>query len=363
MTGMWINTGTGWKPSSPQPFTAERVLHTMIEENPQLLPLAGSPNVTVLGSEVQLGSGYADILAIESTGRPVIIEIKLASNQEARRAIISQIMSYAAFLQGLDVTTLEQVIIRPHLARTDYGSILEAVQAQDQEGSVDTATFPTFLQNCLDQGSFRLVLVLDDVSPELERIVGYLDTITVQALTIDLIAIRVHEVNGAQIALPQRITPDMKATIPQAVRMPQRTPKTQGSLTDGVHAFRESTENITGHNREVFDKLIEWAQLLETLPDVRLSSFGGIGRHTLLPRIMPDNAGLVTIWNENQQPYITVFRSVFERRAPNSISAVEQAISPINIGQGNTIRDLNPEVFEALTDAYREATGATNTDG
>lgn len=38
------------------------------------------------GSEVRLGSGYADLLAVETGGRPVLIEVKLAYNAEARRA-------------------------------------------------------------------------------------------------------------------------------------------------------------------------------------------------------------------------------------------------------------------------------------
>ena len=42
------------------------------------------------------------------------------------------------------------------------------------------------------------------------------------------------------------------------------------------------------------------------------SPFTGIEgkRITLLPRILPDNAGLVTIWNDNLRPYISVWRSV-----------------------------------------------------
>ena len=88
----------GWQLGSPQAFQDEATLHRLIEENPQLLPLAGSPRLTILGSEIQLGTGYADILAVESSGRPTIIEVKLASNPEARRAIVSQVLAYAAFL-------------------------------------------------------------------------------------------------------------------------------------------------------------------------------------------------------------------------------------------------------------------------
>lgn len=41
----------------------------------RMLPLAGSPQLTVLGREVRLGSGCADFIAVESTGRLAIIEV------------------------------------------------------------------------------------------------------------------------------------------------------------------------------------------------------------------------------------------------------------------------------------------------
>ena len=109
----------------------------------------------VLGSEVGLGNGYADILAVEPSGRPALIEVKLARNPAARREIVSQVIAYAAFLRGMNVEGLEQGPLRRSLAVAGYGSILKAVQAQDQEGAVDPDTFTTSLQEYLDQGSFR----------------------------------------------------------------------------------------------------------------------------------------------------------------------------------------------------------------
>ena len=50
----------------------------------------------------------------------------------------------------------------------------------------------------------------------------------------------------------------------------------------------------------MFDELIAWAERLALLPNVRLHTSSGTEHYTLLPRIMPDNAGLVTIWNDNQ---------------------------------------------------------------
>ena len=57
MTGIWTNTGEGWQLGYPQVFQEEATLHKLIEENPQLLPLAGSPRLTILGSEIKLGTG------------------------------------------------------------------------------------------------------------------------------------------------------------------------------------------------------------------------------------------------------------------------------------------------------------------
>ncbi len=354
MSGIWTNTGEGWKLGSPQAFQDEATLHILIEKNPQLLPLAGSPRLTVLGSEIQLGTGYADILAVESSGRPTIVEVKLANNPEARRAIVSQVIAYAAFLRGLDIKSLEQGPLRRPLADAGYGSILEAVQAQDQEGAVDALSFTNSLQEFLDQGIFRLVLVLDEVSAELARIVAYLDTMTVEGLTIDLMTLKVYEVNGARVALPQRVSPDNSATTPLSTPVRSRLAGSSGILLDGPNAFRASIETVTGENRTMFDELIAWAERLASLPNVRLFTYSGAERYTLLPRIMPGNAGLVTIWNDHHQPYITVWRSVFERLAPNSIEPVEQVIAPTKIGRGNTVYNITPRVLDALTKAYQE---------
>src|SRR5229473_6849888 len=123
MTAIWQNDGSRWHLLSPTGFPNEATLHTLVEQAPHLLPLAGTPRLIVLGREVQLGSGYADLVAIEPSGRVAIIEIKLARNEEARRAIITQVLAYAAYLWGLDQTTLEQNVLNQHLQRRGYKSL------------------------------------------------------------------------------------------------------------------------------------------------------------------------------------------------------------------------------------------------
>ena len=365
MAGIWIHSGTdeaGWTLGAPRSFPDEKTLHKLIAENPQLLPLAGSPQLTILGSEVPLGTGYADILAVEPSGRPAIIEVKLAKNSEARRAIVVQVLAYAAFLQGLTVENLEQMNLQTHLSKAGYGSILEAVQANDQDGEVDADSFSARLQEFLDHGNFRLVLVLDDTSDELERILAYLDAMTIQALTVDLITMRVYEVNGAQIALPQPVVLDLNATRAQIESRGSKPtgprPTTQKPVrSEGSEAFRDSIAAASGENRAEYDKLIAWAEEVAKLPGVRLVS--SIGRRSSLkPIIPPDTGGIVNIscFSPDRPPVFRGEHVVFARLAPKSLGDIKQKFPSVKIGGGNSV-PTSDDFLDALTAAYREAAG------
>ena len=81
MTSIWsTDPEGGWKLLPTVGFPDEATLHTLVEQTPQLLPLAGSPRLSIVGREVRLGTGSADLVAVEPSGRLVIIEVKLANN-------------------------------------------------------------------------------------------------------------------------------------------------------------------------------------------------------------------------------------------------------------------------------------------
>jgi hypothetical protein len=84
----------------------------------------------------------------------------------------------------------------------------------------------------------------------------------------------------------------------------------------------------------------------------------GTGRFTLRPKIVPDDRGLIVIWNEDEQPTLTVYRSVLERLAPNSVQRVERAIGrPFRTKAVLKVVDISSQVLEALTAAYQESSG------
>jgi RecB family endonuclease NucS len=89
MPGVWAKDGNDrWRPLTATGFVSEADLHSLIEQTPAMLPLAGTPTLAVVGKEVNCGRERADLLAIEiDTGRPVIIEVKLAANTDRRQAL------------------------------------------------------------------------------------------------------------------------------------------------------------------------------------------------------------------------------------------------------------------------------------
>jgi hypothetical protein len=237
-----------------------------------MLPLAGSPQLTVLGREVRLGNGFADLIAVESTGRPVVIEVKLAGNAESRRAVVAQVLSYAGYLQGLDPEQLEsQVLGRP---------VLAAVQAGDQQHLVDAEDFRDGLARSLAEGGFRLIIVLDSAPDELVQVVGYLQSVT-DMVDVDLVTVSAYTVAGSQVLVPQRIDPGRRR---RELSDAQVTARQAGTLYRGSDEFRAVIADLPPARRDVLGRLADWADSLERAGLVKLATYRGKDSiTTLLP--------------------------------------------------------------------------------
>jgi hypothetical protein len=346
MTAIWgSRPGGQWHALDPVSYQAEAELHDMVEDAPQMLPLAGSPRLTVLGREVRLGTGYADLLAVESAGRLVIIEVKLAGNAESRRAVVAQVLSYAGYLQGPDPEQLETQILGK--------SVLGTVQASDQLYAVDAEDFRDGLTRSLAEGSFRLVIVLDSAPDELVQ-VGYLQSLT-DKIDIDLVTVSAYDVAGSQVLVPQRIEPGRRS---REMSDSQVAARQAGVLHPGSAEFRAVIADLPPAQQAPLIRLADWADTLEQAGLVKLATFRGKSGQmtTLLPRLGADNAGLVTIYCDGGSAYLQFFRSVFERRAPRSLPEVEASLGA-EVRRGNTTRQINDTLLAALTTAYREAAG------
>jgi hypothetical protein len=279
--------------------------------------------------------------------------VKLAGNAESRRAVVAQVLSYAGYLQGLDVGQLESEILARQPAAA--ASVLAAVEADDQQHAVDPTAFREGLARSLAEGGFRLVIVLDSAPDELAQVVGYLQSVT-EKIDIDLVTVTAYDVGGSQVLVPQRVDPGRRA---RELSDAQVDARQSGTLSPGSAEFRAAIADAPTSLRETLGRLADWADALDREGLVKLVSFRG--RQvitTLLPRLAADNAGLVSIAIDNRTSYMQFWRSVFERRAPQSIAAV-QAVLGAELRQGNSTHSFPEPLLEAIAQAYREAAGHT----
>jgi hypothetical protein len=346
MTAIWREHESGWEVLPPAGFSDEATLHGLIEQAPQLLPLAGSPQLIILGREVQLGTNSADLIAIEPSGRLVIIEIKLARNAESRRAVVAQVLTYAAFLDRIDLDVLQRDVLGKHLQRIGFKTLADVVQENDQSGGFDRENFERELQGSLRDGRFRLVIVLDDAPGELARLVGYLGRVS-EKLIIDLVTVSSYDVDHSQILVPQRIEPERVESVPSESHTIGRS-----SSYRGADDFLAGIADRPEEERPGLQHLADWALSLERQGLAQLSTTTGITRNTLRVLLPGRDSGMVSISSACE---MWLFRSVFERFAPEALSKLEAAIAPRRVAQGNTIRDISDDVLGALADAYREA--------
>lgn len=355
MSAIWRRESDEWRPLLPSSFANEEALHDLVEEAPHLLPLSGDPSLVVVGREVALGSGYADLVAVEADGRLSVIEIKLRRNAEARRAVVAQVLMYAAFLKGVDPRSLERDILASHIARRPFASLADAAREVDQTGAFDEADFAAALEESLATGGFRLVLVLDEAPAELVQLVGYLESISAGVI-LDLITVSTYQVGDEQILVPQRVDPEHAPEAP-LTRTPtssvRRSRSGRPTPLNGSDQFAQAVRRTEGSTREALQQLLSWAEELERRQLATLKSVLGDDRQILLAWLPGEKAGLVSAWNDNGAS-ISLWRSVFARHAWDQIEPIEQ-LTGMPMGQGSTIRDPPQELLSLLTAAYEQA--------
>ena len=356
--GIWTEGDEGWRLSRPDGFPDEATLHRLIEQNPDMLPLAGAPRLVILGSEVGLGPGSADLLGVEASGRPVIIEIKLARNDESRRAVVAQILAYAAYLHGMTQAQLEDRL-RESLEDNGHATILDAVTASDKEGTFDQDEFTATLDDHLKEGLFRLVFVLDDVPQELMMLVAYLDNVA-EKLIIDLVAVGAFDVNGTPVMIPQRVVPERHKAVAEQTRRTERG-RSQPARYPGADKFEELFEDAPEENRDTIESVLNWARDLERRSLAKLLTSIGRSNKTLRPVVPGDGASLVTIWLDGKGVLFTCPQSVLERLAPDLIDKVP-ALSP-NEDWTIPFSHITEDVLSVLTEAYEQAAKYPNDEG
>jgi hypothetical protein len=154
-----------------------------------------------------------------------------------------------------------------------------------------------------------------------------------------------------RVPVPQRAEPERRR--PEAT--PAASPSKTGYSTPGADDFLAVILTAPADQQLFLRSLAVWAMALEDRGLARVITYHGkAGITTLLPRL-PEGAGFVSIYKDTRSSYLQLWRSVFERRAPRSLNAVEAAVGGPGVRQGNVVYEVSDELLAALTAAYEEA--------
>jgi hypothetical protein len=173
-----------WEEVPGASYKNEEELRQLLVDSPNILPIEELPGLdttvqVTVGREAPLGSGYVDVLWIDTEGQLTVVEVKLRKNPEVRREVVAQAVSYAAFLEGMARDDFERNIVRPYLEGAhdsdELNGDLPDVIANLSESDVDGPGFWSGLDASLINGFIRVLIVVDEAHPQLRRTISYLN--------------------------------------------------------------------------------------------------------------------------------------------------------------------------------------------
>jgi hypothetical protein len=157
--GVWRLDAAGPRRLAPTPLANEARLEKIIESDPSILGLGP---LLVVGRQVATAYGkYIDLLALDAEGNVAVVELK---RDRTPRDVVAQALDYGSWIVDLGY----EEIVEIHAAYTDEGDLSDAF----------TETFGQVLPEELN-ASHQLVVVASELDPSTERIVGYLERLSV----------------------------------------------------------------------------------------------------------------------------------------------------------------------------------------
>ena len=188
--------GNTWSPATRKQFDQEYQLRDLLLKTPELVEVLDGSKL-VLTKEAGLSGGTsADLLGVTSDGDILIVEAKLARNYEIRRKVIGQIFEYAARLWQTDYATFNDYFEKSH-----GQSLLKKFAATYEH--FDAEIFRSNVDSNLRQGRFHLLIAVDDMSDDLNKILTYISS-RGDSVRLEALEVHVFQQGDVEILVPQR---------------------------------------------------------------------------------------------------------------------------------------------------------------
>jgi hypothetical protein len=146
------------------------------------------------------GRWSVDHVFIDQDAIPTLVEVKRSSDTRARREVVAQLLEYAANATSYWPTQELRVAFEARCAREGLDPESEL---RESLGELDPEEFWSEVESNLRGGKVRLLFAADSISPELQRIVEFLNE---QMNPAEVLALEIRQfAGGGQTALVPRI--------------------------------------------------------------------------------------------------------------------------------------------------------------
>ncbi|TAK23088.1 MAG: hypothetical protein EPO26_09585 [Chloroflexota bacterium] len=346
------------------PYESEARLQELLARYPNIL--AGdqidptTPRRWVLVSrEVSLasqsdgpGRWAVDHLFLDQDGVPTIVEVKRSSDTRIRREVIGQMIDYASNavvywpVEHLRTRFEEQCRVE----NRDPSLVIDDLIGPDS----DTDRFWHQVKTNLQAGRVRLVFVADQIPPELQRSVEFLNG---QMDPAEVLAIEIRQFVGLGLTtlVPRVIGQTSAAASRKTVGTTASTTRVPGADEFDAQIAAAAPERLRKLRR-----LSQWAHNLEKEGLARLYSRTGTIYVSLVAWLPNQSSGIVTIYHDRRsgESSIGVQKSVLERCVVDVPPRLQAAIT-----DRSEIRDISDELLEDLSTVYRVANRRPNDQG
>ncbi|MDN7013009.1 hypothetical protein FGW20_08145 [Methanoculleus sp. FWC-SCC3] len=155
----------------PEPFKNEYELQEILAEHPVLLVDRGDSALVTICRELPFENGFADIVLVDSNGQPVLVEVKLARNEESRREMIGRLCDNLSAMGGLSPDEVNE---------RSAGLLEETLQSMagaegEENPEARLALVKSNVASYLRAGQVRGIIVLDAAPDDLIREFSYLN--------------------------------------------------------------------------------------------------------------------------------------------------------------------------------------------
>jgi hypothetical protein len=241
-----------------QPYASENILQSLLEKYPQLL--AGKqmndvdPRRWLLicreaglpGEESGSDRWAIDHLFVDQDGIPTIVEVKRSTDTRIRREVIGQMLDYAS--NAVVYWPIEKI-------RSMFELTCERSQINSEDclleflgPNANVEEFWGKFKTNLQAGKIRMIFVADQIPPELQRVVEFLNE---QMDSAEVLALEIKQYAGDQL----------KTLVPRVIGLTSDARKRKGTETDQRQWDEQSFfSRLDSEQGKIARKILDWAK-------------------------------------------------------------------------------------------------------